>query len=160
VVGGYEKTGILRFEKNEKTLERIRRAGLQIACLVVHDDGCRHSGEGGQNTCILENPFFERVLEIVAPEGLKLILNHCPPMIRELRNMITWGKVGNCDEIMVSGTWYTITLVRTQVMGLHDAREVLIQRKEVQEPMEIFIEEEIQTAFFRTMGVDANEIVR
>jgi hypothetical protein len=155
--GGYEKTGILLFDENKKTLERIRRAGLRISCLVAHDDGCSHSGEGGQNDCVLEPPFFKKVLENADPNGLKLILNHSP--IRELDDLITTGQIGDKSDVKIGGTWYDLILTGDSVWGLHDARRVFLQKKSIQEPTHLFLEDEIQGVFFRTLCINGNERV-
>jgi hypothetical protein len=106
---------------------------------------------------VLSNPFFKKVLENADPDGLKLILNHSP--IRELDTLITTGKIGDRSEMKIGATWYDLLLTGDSIWGLHNARRVFLQKKEIQEPSHFFPDDEIQDAFFRTLGANDNERV-
>lgn len=124
--GGYEKTGVLFFENESNTLNRIIRTGLPISCYI--------EGEG-----IRKRQFFQRVLENMNPGGMRYIGTHSP--YRKIHNMIMQGRVGDEDEIKVGGACYTLTLTRDRVWGVPDAREVFIQREEIDMRPGIFADE-------------------
>ena len=116
------KTCVLRFENNLRTLARICAAGLKISCLVVVTDSC---GEG-RSACVWQRLFFQQVLQNMHEDGLRIIYDHSP--IPELQSMIDADnpKIGDVDQMFISGRWYSITLVKDAVWGLPGACEVLL----------------------------------
>jgi len=113
VHGGFKKTGVLFFEDESDTLNRLIRTGLPISCYI--------EGKG-----MRKRQFFQRVLENMNPGGMRYVGTHSPH--RRIHDMIMQGRVGDEDEIRIAGTRYILTLTRDRVLGVPDAREVFIQR--------------------------------
>jgi len=126
VDGGYEKTGVLFFEDESKTLNRIIRTGLPISCFI-------------QGESMRKRQFFQRVLENMNPGGMRYVGTHSPH--RRIHEMIIQGRVGDDDEIKIGGIRYIFTLTRDRVWGVPNAREVFIQRGEIDMYPGIFADE-------------------
>jgi hypothetical protein len=126
VHGGFEKTGVLFFEDEFDTLNRLIRTGLPISCYI--------QGEG-----VCKRQFFQRVLENMNPGGMRYVGTYSP--YHRIHDMIMQGRVGDEDEIRIAGTRYILTVTRDRVWGVPDAREVFIQRGGIDMPPGIFADE-------------------
>jgi hypothetical protein len=65
--------GILFFEDNNIVINRIQRYGGRINYFIGLKDGC---GEGGNYECVNEPPFFNKVLDCMADDGMTYISDH------------------------------------------------------------------------------------
>lgn len=71
-----DKTGILFWEDNNRTLRRIHEAGLKVHHFVGICDGC---SEGGNHECVHERPFVSRLLQVGAKD-MKYTTDHSKPL--------------------------------------------------------------------------------
>lgn len=71
-----DKTGLLLWEDNNNTIDRLTKAGCKVHHFVGICDGCR---EGGNLECVHERPFVRRLMRIAADE-MHYITDHSEPL--------------------------------------------------------------------------------
>lgn len=71
-----DKTGLLLWEDNNDTLDRLQQHGCQVHYFVGICDGCC---EGGNRECVHERPFVRRLMRVAA-DGMRYITDHSRPL--------------------------------------------------------------------------------
>ena len=71
-----DKTGLLLWEDNNDTLDRLQAHGCQVHHFVGICDGCC---EGGNRECVHERPFVKRLMRVAADE-MRYITDHSRPL--------------------------------------------------------------------------------
>jgi len=71
-----DKTGLLLWEDNNDTLDRLQGHGCQVHHFVGICDGCC---EGGNRECVHERPFVRRLMRVAA-DGMRYITDHSRPL--------------------------------------------------------------------------------
>lgn len=129
------KWGLFLFIDNNIAVEMIRKSGLKISTWVSPSDG---EAEGGSKYCVLEMPFFGKVLDLMPDEGgMYIVTDHSPYLFQG----DSWGKPRQGDfRFVIGDNIYASSLISDRAPGFRNrACEFIIRKKcqvnEVKDPI-------------------------